>query len=412
MTVMSLEKSPTAAYPRPLMVLKRTGGRGGLQLQARRVTRHMARMGVPVRMLGHQRGTPRKVPSWHRGVPIRHIQAGGQWSFAVGLYRWLLAHRDEYDVVHVHGFGIDTFTAIAAKRVTGKPLIVKPSTAGKGTKLHVYAHWTRRLPLLRPLAWERVDAWVSISDQTRADLELMGIQTGRIVDTPNGVNLRRFHPLNPDARAEMRAKFGLAPDDRVIMSVARLTDHKRVDAVIRAFQELVQEMPQLRLWVVGTGERCKDLHELARNGPGADRVQFFEQVPPHAVARRMQAADLFTLLSRWEGLSNALLEAMATALPPVVTDVSGMTDVVKHRESGLVVPLDDHAVTVATLRELLTDADLSSRLGKAARATINARYALGNTVARLLELYDRCLTLDTGSVRSSVADGSPMEEAA
>jgi glycosyltransferase involved in cell wall biosynthesis len=372
------------------MVLKRPAGRGGMQRQARRVASGMRHSGVPVSLIvGRDRSQEPVDPGWSRRLPVRALDASNQWRFALELYRHLLRYRGAYDVVHVHGFGLETFAAMAARRATGKPLVVKPSTSGPGTKLDRYATFSSRMPGAGRF-WEAVDAWVSISEQTTSDLLRMRIPEHRIAYVPNGVNTARYRPLPSDLRAEVRARLGLAPEDLVVCTVCRLTEHKRVDLLLRAFLALRDEHPTARLWIMGDGEERGALEALAGTARETGRVCFWGHLKSTQVARNLQAADVFALLSRWEGLSNALLEAMACGLPPVVSTVSGMQDVIEPGVSGLAVPSDDEPAAREAIHRLLVNASLRATMGAAAAGRARRNYGIERTIRQLLEVYAVC----------------------
>jgi glycosyltransferase involved in cell wall biosynthesis len=338
---------------------------------------------------------------------VQYLVARNQWTFTARLYQYFLAHRNAYDVIHIHGFGLETFAAIAARSVTGKPVVVKPSTAGRGTKLRVYAGLSRRLPSFWRRLWSGVDRWVSISTQIRQDLLQMGVEPAWIADVPNGVDMSRYHPAAPEVRAVLRADAGLNEADVVICSVSRLSPHKRVDVLVRTFLRLAERHPQYHLWVLGQGEQMEELRRLVAAHPAGVRVRLIGFVGPNRILPLLQAADVFALVSRWEGLSNALLEAMACGLAPMVTDVSGMADVVTPNERGLVVPLDDDDALEDALTGLCADRGLRERFGRAARVAIAADYSLDRTVDRLLEVYAGCIGAKEQRLPESQANPEP-----
>lgn len=374
--------------PRVLMVLKRALGQRGMQAQALRVTLALQERGAPVAVLTRG-GAQEPIPAWASDVTAHPVGRPGLRPFAWDLYRYLCDNRHHYDLVHVHGFGPETFAALAARKVTGRPLVVKPSTAGPGTKLHAYARWCPTLGGLPARAWEGVDAWISISRQVREDLLRMGVAPERIAHVPNGVDGSVFHPVRRTKRAALRAQRGVAPGQIVLCTVTRLLPHKRVDLLVRTFLELSQSRPRARLWVVGAGEELPKLQALAAAHPHGERVRFWGHMGAAATARLLQAADLFVLLSRWEGLSNALLEAMACGLPPVVTDVSGMEDLVQNGVNGLLVPVDDGAAVTRALDSLVGSRQRRRELAAAARS-VGAHYSLDRTVEGLLQVYHAC----------------------
>ncbi|HEU4753287.1 MAG TPA: glycosyltransferase family 4 protein, partial [Armatimonadota bacterium] len=319
------------------------------------------------------------------------LRTEGQQQFARALFGYLCRFRAAYDVVHVHGLGSEVFAAIAAKWVTGRPVVVKPSSAGPGSKLALYARITRACPLLLPLLWRRVDMWVSISEQTRADLLRLGARPERIADIPNGVDTGHFRPLPATERSELRASLGLGPEEVILCIAARLLPVKRVELLIRAFQDLAADLPQARLWIIGGGQQRRALESLAREAFD-DRIRFWGNQPAGRVRRLFQAADVFAMFSRWEGLSNALLEAMACGLPAVVGNVSGMADVVQHGRSGLLVDAETPGAIREALSALVRDAAARQAMGQAARERVQRDFSLERTVQKLRCVYRHCLS--------------------
>jgi glycosyltransferase involved in cell wall biosynthesis len=98
-------------------------------------------------------------------------------------------------------------------------------------------------------------------------------------------------------------------------------------------------------------------------------------------------ADAFVLPSRAEGISNALLEAMAVGVPVIASDVPGNTDVVEHEANGLLVEVDDPASLAAAILRLVDEPDLRERLRQEARRTVETRYSIGHVAERYVDLY-------------------------
>jgi glycosyltransferase involved in cell wall biosynthesis len=376
--------------PRVLMVLKRAAGFRGMQQQARRVALRLQTAGVPVSLVTQKSRQSERVPPWTGRLPAGYLASSNQWGFSGRLFHYLCRHRNEYDVVHVHGLSLETFAAMAARRVTGKPLLVKPGAAGAGTKLHLYGRLSARTSRLAASVWRPVDAWISISEQTRCDLLKMGVAPSRIASVSNGVDTGEFRPLDPASRCSLRHELGIQPDDLVVCTSTYLAPHKRVDLLIRAFLMLAPEFPRACLWVMGTGEQFEELQALCAREPLGERVRLWGHLRTSDLVRKLQAADIFALLSRWEGLSNALLEAMACGLPPVVGTASGMVDVVQDGVNGLLLQEDGEVAVADKLRVLLTNGDDRRRLGEAAARTVAERFSLELTVTRLMALYQSC----------------------
>jgi len=384
-----VEATVGADLPRVLMILKRPHGLRGMQQQALRVTQALRARGAEVSILGHSRRFSRPPGHWDPSIPVEYVVTPGQLRFVVELSRRLIRQADEYDVVHVHGFGAEALAALLARRRTGRPVVVKPSTAGPGTKLHRHATLARVLPLGPRWLWRQVDAWVCISEQTRADVLRLGVREARVHRIPNGADTAIWRPLPPAERQALRTRLGLQPTDRVVVTAAQLLPRKRVDLMVRAWLALAPTHPQLHLWVLGKGEQLEELRALCAAAPGGERVWLPGRIKPPQVLERFQAADLFGLLSLWEGLPNALLEAMACGLPALATGVSGMEDVVRHEQTGLLAPVDDQPAVEAALRRLVSDDAFRQQLGDQAAQFIVEQYSMESTAAQLLTLYQQ-----------------------
>ena len=157
-----------------------------------------------------------------------------------------------------------------------------------------------------------------------------------------------------------------------VLAVARLVPQKGLDLLIRAFAALPESLRSgWRLTLVGDGPERQALSDLAQASGIADRVVFegFRSDPVVFMAR----ASIFALPSRFEGMPNALLEAMAAGLPSVVSDASpGPLEMVSDAVHGLVVPKEDHGAFAKALQTLMADPQMRQRLGGAAREKLRS----------------------------------------
>jgi GalNAc-alpha-(1->4)-GalNAc-alpha-(1->3)-diNAcBac-PP-undecaprenol alpha-1,4-N-acetyl-D-galactosaminyltransferase len=162
------------------------------------------------------------------------------------------------------------------------------------------------------------------------------------------------------------------PGERVcptILTVGRLTHQKAYDVLLEGFARISSHAPYWRLVIVGDGDLGETLRAQAEDLGISDRVDWHGRVKdPFAY---YTAADIFVLVSRYEGIPNVLLEAMSCGLPVIVSDASpGPLEYVKHGVTGLVVPVDDVPSLVIALERLINDPRLRRRLGDAARARV------------------------------------------
>jgi glycosyltransferase involved in cell wall biosynthesis len=223
------------------------------------------------------------------------------------------------------------------------------------------------------MAYRLAHAVVANSGAAREQLALEGVPTGKLHLIPNGLDIARFAPA--PARPAIR---------RVAM-VANLRAEKGHDTLLGAAPEILARHPGASFTFVGEGPRRSALETLTRALGLGDRVQFLgERRDVEAV---LAEHDLFVLPSRSEAFPNALIEAMATGLPVVATNVGGIPEVVRDGVNGRLVPPNDAAALASAVVALMDDPAGAAALGRAARADIERHYTLDSMVERFEQLY-------------------------
>jgi glycosyltransferase involved in cell wall biosynthesis len=225
---------------------------------------------------------------------------------------------------------------------------------------------------------------VCISREIEAELAGIGIAPARCHHIPNAVDTDHFKPLPAGAKSEQRARLEL-PDDLTVIYTGRLAPEKRVEHLLAIWPGVRSKFPEARLLILGAGPLRPALERMA--GPGVGFLGRIDDVAPY-----LRAADVFVLPSAWEGLSIALLEAMASGLAVIVTDVGGARDVIRPAENGWLVPPDDRAALQAGMLGLLGDASLRASLGSQARQDMERAHALPVIGGQLVALYHQLLS--------------------
>jgi teichuronic acid biosynthesis glycosyltransferase TuaC len=176
-----------------------------------------------------------------------------------------------------------------------------------------------------------------------------------------------------------------------ILSVGNLIPTKDQGLLIRAFAGVSQQMPEVKLEVIGDGPERASLGELSRQLGIASKVVFRGRQERGEVALAMGRCDVFALPSRYEGLGCVYLEAMACAKPAVACTGQGIEEIIRDGENGRLVPPNDEAALTQALLLLLRDANLRKRLGRAARETVVRSHTVQNQAQELARLYKECL---------------------
>jgi glycosyltransferase involved in cell wall biosynthesis len=227
----------------------------------------------------------------------------------------------------------------------------------------------------------RNDAFVAISADIERQWLDLGVPPARMTRIASGVDERHFAPGTS-------ALVDVLPARPRVMFTGRLHPQKNLDVLIDAWPT-VARATGASLILVGHGVERERLEQRVRELGVSDRVRFLGAVDDPADALR--AADVFALPSVAEGMSNSLLEAMATGLPCVASDIGGNQDLLGRDAAGVLVPGNDPRTWAEELVALLRDEERRRMLGALARARIEGEFALGKVVMRYIDLY-RSLT--------------------
>lgn len=234
------------------------------------------------------------------------------------------------------------------------------------------------------LASDRVFA---SSFYTANSLIRMGIKKSHIETIPSGVNTTKFSP-KVDGET-IRARYGIKEDEYLILFVGRLNSpRKGLPYLLLALARLVK-FHKIKTLVVGGGYCSTYLKKLSKALKLNNVVIFCGEIPHNELPNFFAACDLFVLPSLQEGLGIAILEAMASEKPVVATRTSGILDVVKNNETGLLVDPADPEQLAKAIVHVISDKGLAKKLGKGGRKEAERKYSWTVITKRFLSVYDQ-----------------------
>ena len=309
-----------------------------------------------------------------RPVPLPHPRAP---DFAPVIVRHLQDNATQ--VFHGHvGTGREDFDGARAARAAGVPAVLQTLHYPwlMGSRKHL-------VPFFRSL--EPVDHLIAVSEAQRQTYLRVGVHPSRITTVPNGIRARGTGP----GRRAAREALGIGMDQLVVMTVGRLNVMKGHVHLLDAVPGLHRRFPDLAVVVLGRGH----LHEQLQAQAEALGVAGAVHLVGHRSDARMllDAADVFVLPSRHEGMPLVLLEAMDAGLPVVATRVIGSEEVVVDGETGLLVRPRDPAALEHALSRLLADPALRASFGQAGRQRFHACFTSGRMATDTARVYDRVL---------------------
>jgi glycosyltransferase involved in cell wall biosynthesis len=256
-----------------------------------------------------------------------------------------------------------------------------------GTEVNIYERKRPHHALAERLLMRGTDAVVASAGSVRDFyIDQVHADPARVEVIYNAVDWSQI--ATTVGRDDMRATLGLPSDAPVAGIIARLTEQKahRVlfDAVART-----DALSRLHLLVIGDGELRDELRGQVERLGLAHRVHFLGA--RRDLGNLLGAVDLFVMPSLWEGLPLSMVLAMGAGLPVIATRVAGIPEVVRHDETGLLVPPGDAAELGAALSRVVHEPGLGMRLGTAAREFVRPRFGVDGYLRSVTELYDRLL---------------------
>jgi glycosyltransferase involved in cell wall biosynthesis len=330
---------------------------------------------------------------WERamdaGIKCHPIRIRNAIDLAAGVKLRAILKRERYDVVHFHTSRAHSMAPLA--RSFGSTLIV-----------------TRRMDyrpnrVFAPYLFNRaVDGVVAISTGVADSLAASGVDRQRVTVVHSGVDCERFRPPTSQERADSRRALNISDTDFVISAVGALEQRKGHRYLIEAIGVLAARpaSSKVKCFIVGQGSIHKVLQGEIAVSRTLERIKLVGRVDdPREI---LWASDVFAMPSLKEGLGVAALEAMASGLPVIASDVGGLREVVKDDSSGFVVPPANAGAIAAAIGRLAESAELRSQMGAAARARVVENYSIETMAARTLALY-RAFVRKTRGERGAVA---------
>ena len=354
---------------------------GGAERQAGRLIAEWRRQGHEVMVFGRGMAASEVELEGFR-VPVRSIRTVQRFgralrgiSYVLSLSLLLLRHRRWPQAIYCRFLGEAAVTVALLKRLglLRAPLVAVPANAGpdgdtaflRGAPLH---RW------IAPLLERGCEAINLIAPQMAEDLRAFGLSGRQFHHIPNGIAPGPVPARKWDG-------------ERQLLTVCRLTDQKGVDVLIDALKALRSDRLAWHLRIVGDGPRRGQLSEQAAAAGLAERVEFTGVASEAEVRRHLSQSHVFVLPSRFEGFSNAALEAMESGMPVLITRCGGL-DTYLRSDMGWVVEPGDVAGLAAALRgALAAPAPTLEAMGRRCRSEVEAKFTLRAVAARNVELF-------------------------
>jgi glycosyltransferase involved in cell wall biosynthesis len=294
--------------------------------------------------------------------------------FLFAFFLKILRHSRKFDILHAHWIPMG-FPTLLAARATQKPFIltVHGSDLYPGGFLKPFYRYI----LLKA---NRV---VCVSRALKEKVVEMVGDSRRILDVPNGVKFQNFESLRYEEEDELK--------EPILLWVGRMIEEKGLIILLKGMKNIVREFPKASLTLVGDGDLRNLLEEKTRSMGLMNHVHFAGEQPHHEIPRYLKASTLFILPSLKEGFGVVLLEAMSAEVAVVASRVGGISDIVLHERTGLLVPPEDSDALADAVILLLKNGIERKKMGREGRKRVLEHYTWEKVVQRMEEVYKSLL---------------------
>lgn len=373
---------------------------GGSEVAAQRLSRKlMTDYGWRVKILTRRHGIHchgLSARDMIEGLPVTRVWSRGRFVGSL-LYLsgglWHLWRFGRGGIYHAHDIAVSSWLAVIARFLFGGRAVIKLRTGCyRYERLfssffpfsRLLSYWYFVIPL------RLADCIVVVNNEVKQFVTKLGIPADRVVCIPNVVDTAVFHPASAQGKATMRQKTELPADRTIFLYVGRLTAVKGADTLLEAWQRLGENVRDKAVLVlVGANS---DKEALPSNLPAPDVCDSIRFVGPRQNVRDYYwAADAFVLASRTEGMSNALLEAMACGLPVIASRVGGSLDLIQDGENGFLFEPENEEQLARKIGLVMDRRDQWGEIGIRARQTVVYNADINVGARRMNELYKQLL---------------------
>jgi sugar transferase (PEP-CTERM/EpsH1 system associated) len=366
---------------RIIHVLHRMGA-GGTELALRKVV-----AGLDAERFEHTICTVAPVAENERNGDVRivSLERSGKKTGSLVADLSRLFRREKPDIVHSRNWG--AIEAVVAGRLARVPRVIH-SEHGRDINTMNGDPWRRRV--FRRFCYGLANEVFAVSRELREHYaQQLDLAPAKINVIPNGVDLNRFRS-DASTRSRMRTLIGAAEHEIVVGTVGRLDPVKDHASLLAAAEQAIAAGMPVRVVIVGDGPGKEQLQAaIAKSSALRGRVTLAGE--SNKPEEWLNSFDVFTLPSLSEGMSNTVLEAMATELPCVVTSVGANPDLVEDDRSGYLFQPRDFRALAGRILQLASDRDLRGAFGHRGRQKVEVEFSL----QRMLENYSRLYTVRT-----------------
>ena len=328
-------------------------------------------------------------------IPITRIAINPKCGFsqlasAFRIGQYFIFNCRYFDIVHLHGFSKKSILVIALSLLFRKKTIIKLTSFGEDDPISI-----KNRSALSWIFFMRANSFISVSPAFQKSYEAAGLPPDKYWFVPNGVDVLRFRPPVAGERESLRSELGFGVDEVILIFIGHFSQDKQPHILYDAWLELFKKGVKSRIIFIGSTspsnyevdvDLVEKIKKDATKSAYSSFVTFIERT--HQIEKYLRLSDIFVLPTLREGLPNVLLEAMATGLPSIITNLPGVTDwIVEDSKTGVLLSPPSKDKLVHELEDLIADGAGRQEIGRAAREFIEHNFSAPTMASKVLQLY-------------------------
>ncbi len=314
------------------------------------------------------------------GIPVKIVEKRNGIDYTLSMRLATIFKKNKIDLIHTHNIAAWLYATIA-KVIARVPHIVHTEHSNVPSD-------NKRLFIVEKYLARYTDTIIADSERVAEHLiDRQGIPSEKVVIILNGIDIEKYQ-VRIDI-SKKKEEIGLNQHDLVIGIVARLVPVKNHMCLLKAFSLLRKRLENIKLVIVGDGELRGDLERYVRDNELSKEVFFLGS--RRDIPELLKIFDLFVLPSHSEGLSITLIEAMASGIPIVATDVGGNREVIGNNEAGILIPPDSVESLFKAMMVILTHRDRAEKMGRVGIQRARSLFSLSQMTRKYEQIYENLL---------------------
>ncbi len=384
-------EAKSGAESRRIMLLIDTLETGGTERSLLQFCAHLDRSRFVPTVVSLYRGNRLMRNFQEQGIDVRTTELKGKYEFrrasrAIGD----LVDQIEPDLIHTMLFRanqVGRWVGLRKKRPVICSLVSVPYDPVRLQCEPQLSYWKHRcIRIIDRFSSRYVDRFHAVSHTVKISYEqTLGIPSNKMSVIPRGRMGSIHGRLSGLQAAELREKYSLPADKKILLNVGRLIPQKDQQSLIKAMRYVVQQEPNALLLIAGDGPLRRELEDEVESSDSACHVRLLGNVDD--VERLLLLADCFVFPSISEGLPGTVIEAMMAGCPVVASDIAMLKEMIDDGQTGLLVQQQNPRSLANGILRMLNDTELSKRCATRAREVAVSKYDIGNVVRQMEQLY-------------------------